>query len=214
MSSLDALQDFVDQRGGNAKLLGDVGGFVAIRAKRYNTGDLSIGQLGKWVQLATRSGSPVSVLSASIFGSSDPFKIFGRVVAPVAVDVVNCRVVKRRAVERFADEAMDVIPRGAKADFSVALDDLAFDNFQHDNAAAARPDVGSHTPKAGSLNVRQSAYGLPNFARKCINFISHSAVPSREWLGPRGVTSTVSGPFFLAKSEIPSKGDGYALSVN
>jgi hypothetical protein len=69
-----------------------------------------------------------------------------------------------------------------------------------------------HSAESGNFIVGRAFNCAPYFWR--VFKVSHSAVPSRVWSGPRDVASIVSGPFYLAKFGKCSKGGSHALSAN
>jgi hypothetical protein len=178
---------------------------------------LSFSKLSPVSPLPSKAGSMLDLIGHVFFGSR-PTQVVRPVVKWIAV-IVSDLVLRawRGAVERFADQSMhcavDGLAIADECNLCVAHAATAaplIENPPRDCPATwmATGRISADPPKARDAIVGRTWNCHPKLFR--VDGISHGAVPSRSWSGPRGVASTVAARCFSSRIMLCSQPQGVA----
>lgn len=166
----------------------------------------------------TQAVGPVQPLIRVVFLWGCPTQVIQAVVSWVSIIVSRLvNITRRRADENHKDKAVrqfsTPLPASEKANIPMAERVNAL-FAQTRLPVARRCHISAESAKRTDRVSIGTRNRFPNLPWEGINFISHSAVPSRDWSGPHGVGSTIAARNFIAESWFVRKGNGYAPAAN
>lgn len=179
MRTLLALQNFVNQTDRNAEKHGYLRSSPSFTPKAEYARGLKIGQFSNGMKLPFRRSTPISVLSARVFGPTHPFKIFWPIIHTVSVKVIYRCIVKRGAAGKgCAYEPMSENPfpySAALCDYHIVagLRDLSLENLELGHIPSSGTDVCSNAPQTRRLKPVHVRNWFPNLRIGINRGISH-----------------------------------------